>query len=98
MLSFRSLRVFSHLELALFATLIAFATARRLGETGPGIGLATTVLGWAHGIGWIALCVAVYASCRRGALPWPLLAATVFVTGPLGSSIGIEILRRRGYS
>jgi hypothetical protein len=91
MLSFRALRIFSHLELAIFVALLVVAIAR-LSET------AQAVLGWTHGLGWIALCVAVYAGCRRGALPWPLLAATVFVTGPLGSSIGVEVLRRRGYS
>ncbi len=91
MLSFQALRIFSHVELAVFATLLVVAIGQ-FDET------AKTVLGWTHGIGWIALCVAVYAGCRRGALPWPLLAATVFVTGPLGSSIGVEYLSRRGYS
>lgn len=90
-LSFRSLRIFSHVELAVFVALLVVAIGH-LSEA------ATTVLGWTHGLGWIALCMAVYAGCRRGALPWPLLAATVFVTGPLGSSIGVEVLRRRGYS
>lgn len=90
-ISFRALRIFSHVELAVFAALLYVALAH-VSET------AKTVLGWMHGLGWIALCLAVYAGCRRGALPWPLLAATVFVTGPLGSSIGVELLRRRGYS
>lgn len=91
MLSFRALRIFSHTELAVFAALLIVAIGQ-LDET------AKTVLGWAHGIGWIALCVVVYLGCRRGSWPWPLLAATVFVTGPLGSSIGVEYLSRRGWS
>ncbi len=90
MISFRAVRLFSHVELAVFATLIVVA----VWDVDP---VAKSVLGWTHGFGWIALCALVYLSCRRGVLPWPLLAATVFVTGPLGSSIGIEYLHRRGY-
>jgi hypothetical protein len=53
------------------------------------------VLGWTHGIGWTLLCVLVAIGCRRRVFPWPLLAATVSPIGPLGSTIGIELLRRR---
>ncbi len=90
MSTFQAVRIFSHVELAVFVVLLVFAIG----------GLSHTVvnvLGWTHGVGWLALCVAVYVGCRRRLLPWPLLAVTVFVTGPLGSSIGVELLRRRGY-
>jgi hypothetical protein len=53
------------------------------------------VLGWTHGLGWIALCLAVALGCRRGVFPWPLLAATVSPLGPIGSSLGLEYLARR---
>lgn len=90
MSTFQAVRIFSHVELAVFAVLLVFAIGG-LSAT------AVNILGWAHGIGWLGLCLAVYVACRRRLLPWPLLAVTVFVTGPLGSSIGVEILRRRGY-
>ncbi|HEY2600798.1 MAG TPA: hypothetical protein VGI67_04510 [Thermoleophilaceae bacterium] len=56
------------------------------------------VLGWIHGVGWTILCIAVAVGCRRGVFPWVLLAATVSPIGPLGSSIGIEILHRQRMS
>jgi hypothetical protein len=89
-ISFRAVRLFSHVELAVFTALLVVW----IGQLDPE---AKSILGWVHGFGWIALCLVVYVACRRRILPWPLLAATVFVTGPLGSSVGIEYLRRRGY-
>ena len=56
---------------------------------------AEFVLGLSHGIGWIVLCIAVYIGCRRRVFPWPLLAATVSPLGPVGSTVGIEVIRRR---
>ncbi len=91
MSTFQAVRVFSHVELGVFVTLMIFA----FGNLDEGV---TTALGWTHGIGWLLLCLAVYLGCRRHLLPWPLLAVTVFVTGPLGSSIGVEVLSRRGWT
>ena len=53
------------------------------------------MLGWCHGVGWILLCVLVYAGCVRRVFPWPLLAATVSPLGPVGASIGLEVLARQ---
>jgi hypothetical protein len=60
-----------------------------MGGLGEG---AEQVLGWAHGVGWILLCVAVAVGCRRAIFPWPLLAATVSPLGPVGSTLGLEYL------
>ena len=87
---FTAVRLFSLFELCLFTALLIVAIAE-LGET------AELVLGWSHGIGWILLCAAVAVGCRRRVFPWPLLAATVSPLGPVGSTIGLELLswRRR---
>ncbi len=88
---FSSVRLFSLFELALFASLLVVAIGG-LSED------AELVLGWSHGVGWILLCVAVAAGCRRRVFPWPLLAATVSPLGPVGSTLGLEYLsasRRR---
>jgi len=85
---FTAVRLFSLFELCLFSTLVVFA----IGGWSPH---AELVLGWSHGVGWILLCVAVAVGCRRGVFPWPLLAATVSPLGPVGSTLGIELLSRR---
>lgn len=85
---FSAVRLYSALEVAVFAALLFVAIGER-GET------LETVLGWTHGVGWILLCVAVYLGCRRRVFPWPLLAATVSPLGPVGSTLGLEWLARR---
>ena len=85
---FQGVRLYSALEVLLFSALLVVWLGRISDE-------AKTALGWAHGIGWIILCLLVYEGGRRRVFPWPLLAATVSPLGPLGSSLGIEFLRRR---
>jgi len=85
---FTAVRLFSLFELCLFSALMAFAI-------GGWSEHAALVLGWSHGVGWILLCVAVAVGCRRRVFPWPLLAATVSPLGPVGSTLGIELLSRR---
>ncbi|MBA3300029.1 MAG: hypothetical protein H0U24_08180 [Thermoleophilaceae bacterium] len=85
---FTSVRLFSLFELCLFSALVAFAIGGWSED-------AALVLGWSHGVGWILLCLAVAAGCRRRVFPWPLLAATVSPLGPVGSTLGIELLSRR---
>ena len=85
---FTAVRLFSLFELCLFSTLVVFAI-------GGWSEHAELVLGWSHGVGWILLCVAVAVGCRRRVFPWPLLAATVSPLGPVGSTLGIELLSRR---
>ncbi len=86
---FQAVRIYSLLEVCVFTALLVAA----IGDLGED---AELVLGWTHGSGWILLCLAVAEGCRRRVFPWPLLAATVSPLGPLGSTIGLEYLSRRG--
>ena len=85
---FQAVRLFSAVEIVIFAALLTVAIGD-LGET------PKSVLGWTHGVGWILLCVAVYIGCARRVFPWPLLAATVSPLGPVGSTAGLEWLAHR---
>ena len=85
---FQFVRLYSAIECLLFLSLLVVW----LGELSP---TAKTVLGWTHGFGWIILCLLVLAGWFRRVFPGPLLAATVSPLGPLGSTIGFEVLRAR---
>jgi hypothetical protein len=85
---FQAVRVYSLIEVCIFASLIVVAVGG-FSEN------AELVLGWTHGFGWIFLCLLVANGCRRRVFPWPLLAATVSPLGPVGSTAGIEYLSRR---
>jgi hypothetical protein len=85
---FTAVRLYSLFELCLFTALVVVAVSGRSEH-------AELVLGWSHGVGWILLCVAVAVGCSRRVFPWPLLAATVSPLGPVGSTIGLELLSRR---
>jgi uncharacterized membrane protein len=85
---FTAVRIYSIVELCLFAALVTVAI-------GGWSEHAELVLGWSHGVGWILLCLLVAVGAARGAFTWPVLAATVSPAGPLGSTIGIELLARR---
>jgi uncharacterized membrane protein YdjX (TVP38/TMEM64 family) len=85
---FRVVRIYSALECVLFCSLLVVW----IGKLSPE---AKTVLGWTHGFGWIILCVLVLVGWTRRIFPGPLVAATVSPLGPLGSTIGFEVLRRR---
>ena len=85
---FQGVRLYSAVEATVFAALLVVAIGE-LGDT------AKTVLGWVHGFGWIFLCVLVYRGAVKRIFPWPLLAATVSPLGPVGCTIGFEVLIRR---
>jgi hypothetical protein len=78
----------SWLELAVFAALCFFWLL-------PGFEPQTMVFGWAHGIGFIALCLLIWVAILRHEAPYTLLAATLTPVGPAGSVIAIEVLERR---
>ena len=80
-------RVFTHVESAIFASLLVVWIAN-VDDT------AKFVLGLTHGVGFLTLCAVIYVACLRGALDWTILAAAVLLT-PFGSSIGIEWSRYR---
>ena len=86
---FQAVRIYSAIELCVFSALLVVWIGG-LSED------AKTALGWTHGFGWIALCLAVLVGCRRRVFPWPVLAATVSPLGPLGSTAAIEWVARRG--
>ncbi|HET8638644.1 MAG TPA: hypothetical protein VFL89_00180 [Solirubrobacterales bacterium] len=80
----------SWIELAIFSALIFFWLA-------PGMDTATMIFGWAHGIGFIALCIVIWVACGKREAPYTLLAATLTPVGPLGSVIAIELIERKGW-
>ena len=80
----------SWVELAIFAGLIVFWLA-------PGFDTETMLFGWAHGLGFIALCIVIWIACVRREAPYTLLAATLTPVGPVGSVIGIELIERKGW-
>jgi len=55
------------------------------------------LFGWAHGLGFIALCVVIWIAAVRREAPYTLLAATLTPVGPVGSVIGIELIERKGW-
>jgi hypothetical protein len=81
---------FSWVELAIFSGLVAFWLL-------PGFETETMIFGWAHGLGFIALCVVIWIACIRKQAPYTLLAATLTPVGPVGSVIGIELIERKGW-
>ena len=81
---------YSWVELAIFSGLVFFWRA-------PGFDEATKIFGWAHGIGYIGLCLLIWATVRRHEAPYTLLAATLTPVGPLGSVIAIELIERKGW-
>ena len=61
----------------------------------PGLERPTFYFGLAHGIGFLILCVLIWAAILRREAPFWLLAATLTPVGPVGSVIGIEAIERR---
>ena len=87
---FAWVKVYSWIELAVFAALIFFWLA-------PGFDQATFIFGLAHGIGYIGLCLLIWAACLKREAPYTLLAASLTPVGPLGSVIAIELIERKGW-
>ena len=78
----------SWIETAIFAALVIFWLA-------PGFDSQTTVFGWAHGIGYLALVALIFVAVIAHEVPFWLLAATFTPFGPIGSVIGITWLDNR---
>jgi hypothetical protein len=87
---FARVKVLSWIELAIFAALIVFWLL-------PGFDTETMLFGWAHGLGFIVLCIVIWIACGKREAPYTLLAATLTPVGPVGSVIGIELIERRGW-
>ena len=58
---------------------------------------ARTVLGWTHGVGWIAMSLLSIAAVRRRVIPlWlAVMVAVVGGVGPFAGSIGFVVCERR---
>ncbi|HET8593156.1 MAG TPA: hypothetical protein VFL56_05785 [Solirubrobacterales bacterium] len=80
----------SWVELAVFAALLVFWLV-------PGFEHETFIFGLAHGIGYIVLCLVIWAAVLRREAPYTLLAATLTPVGPLGSVIAIGLIERKGW-
>ena len=80
----------SYFELVIFLGLLFFWIA-------PGFETETMIFGWAHGIGFVGLCIVIWIACVRHEAPYTLLAATLTPFGPIGSVIGIELIERKGW-
>jgi hypothetical protein len=87
---FAKVKWLSWIELAIFAGLILFWLL-------PGFDTETMLFGWAHGLGFIVLCIVIWVACGKREAPYTLLAATLTPVGPVGSVIGIELIERRGW-
>lgn len=87
---FARVKLISYIELAIFAALIAFWLL-------PGFETETMIFGWAHGLGFVVLCIFIWVACGKREAPYTLLAATLTPVGPVGSVIGIELIERRGW-
>ena len=87
---FEAVKWMSWIELAVFAGLLVFWLV-------PGFETETMIFGWAHGLGFIALCIAIWIAVLRREAPYTLLAATLTPVGPVGSVIAIEGIERRGW-
>lgn len=87
--TFRWVKWLSWVELGIFSLLILFWLV-------PGFEAETMVFGWAHGLGFVVLCIVIWVACGRREAPYTLLAATLTPVGPVGSVIGIELIERKG--
>lgn len=78
-MSFRRLEWASFAHSTVYAVLLAsWAAAWQTGET---------VFGYAHGIGWFAMCGLALAGLRRGVIPL-YVAVCVAVIGAVGPFVG----------
>ena len=61
---------------------------------------AVSVLGWAHGLGWIAMSLLCLAAVRRRVIPlWlGVMVAVVGGVGPFAGSIGFLVEERRRHA
>jgi uncharacterized membrane protein len=88
--SFRLLEALSFTASAVFAGLLLF-------WLGPDAPAATMVLGWTHGLLWIALSLLAIVAVRRGTIPFWLgvTVAVVGGVGPFAGTVGFLVESRR---
>jgi hypothetical protein len=89
-ITFTRLKYLSFLHSAIYLALLTMW----LSDGPDGI---RTVLGWAHGIGWIAMSLLCIAAVRLRVIPlWlAVMVAVVGGIGPFAGSIGFVVCERR---
>ena len=90
MITFTRLKYLSFAHSGVYLTLLAFWLSD--GPAGP-----RAVLGWAHGLGWIAMSLLCIAAVRMRVIPlWlAVMVAVVGGVGPFAGSIGFVVCERR---
>lgn len=88
--SFRLLEALSFTASAIYAGLLLF-------WLGPEVPIATTLLGWGHGLLWICLSLLSLVAVRRGTIPFWLAVTVVVIggVGPFAGTAGFVVERRR---
>jgi hypothetical protein len=88
--SFEQLKWLSFTHSAIYLTLLTVWLV-------PGLEGATTVFGWAHGLGWIAMSLLCVDAVRRRVIPlWlAVMVAVVGGIGPFAGSVGFVVEERR---
>jgi hypothetical protein len=88
--SFRLLETLSFVASAIYAGLLLF-------WLGPEAPAATLVLGWGHGLMWIALSLLSLVAVRRGTIPFWLAVTVVVIggVGPFAGTVGFVVEERR---
>lgn len=90
MITFTRLKYLSFAHSAVYLALLALWISD--GPAGP-----RTVLGWTHGVGWIAMSLLCIAAVRLRVIPlWlAVMVAVVGGVGPFAGSIGFVACERR---
>ena len=90
MITFTRLKYLSFAHSAIYVALLAVW----LGGGPEGL---KTVLGWAHGIGWIVMSLLCIAAVRLRVIPlWlGVMVAVIGGVGPFAGSIGFVVCERR---
>jgi hypothetical protein len=89
-MTFEQLKYLSFTHSAIYLTLLVVWLVPRLEG-------ATTVFGWAHGIGWIVMSLLCVDAVRRRVIPlWlGVMVAVVGGVGPFAGTIGFVYAERR---
>ena len=90
MITFTRLKYLSFAHSAVYLCLLAFWLSD--GPGGP-----RAVLGWAHGVGWIAMSLLCIVAVRLRVIPlWlAVMVAVVGGVGPFAGSAGFVVVQRR---
>ncbi len=85
--TFRALKYASFAHSAIYAALLSASLS----------GGETLALGWAHGLGWIAMSIACLAAARARVLPLRVAVAVVVLggVGPFVGSVAFVLEERR---